>query len=70
MKNIILHNYHINFEDEAKEVEIYLESHLNLDEFKTLFNHAHLHQRAYFQDRIGHHYEIEYKNEEYFIDKK
>ncbi len=70
MKTIILHNCHINFDETIKDVEIYLESHLNLNEFQTLFNHAHLHQEAYFQDRNGHHYAIEYKNEEYFVEKR
>lgn len=48
MKTTILHNCHINFEDDVKDVEIFLESHLNLNEFQTPFNHAHLHQEAYF----------------------
>lgn len=67
MKNIVLHNCRINFEDDAKDVAIYLENHLSLDEFKTLFDHAHDHREAFFQDRNGHHFMIEYKNGEYFL---
>jgi len=70
MKDILLHNCKINFDDDVKDVEIYLETHLNLNEFQTLFDYAHLHHEAFFQDRSGHHYVIEYKNGEYFIEKR
>ncbi|GEM_PF-3274246 len=69
MKTIVLHDCHINFEDDVKDVETYLGNHLNLNEFQTIFNYAHLHQQAYFQDRNGHHYLADYKNGEYFIEK-
>ena len=69
MRSEFVHGCKINFEDETKDALIYLENHLNPDEFKTIFDHAHFHQKAYFPDRGGHHYSIEYKDGQYFLGK-
>lgn len=70
MKNFDLHGCRINHEDDVKDIHIYLENHLDEKEFHTLFDHAKLHQQAFFQDESGHHYVIDYKNGEYFIIKR
>lgn len=70
MEKEILHSCEINYEDEAKEALMYLENHLDLEEFKTIFDQARSHGKAYFQDRAGHHFLVEYKNGEYFLLKK
>ncbi|EKE10954.1 MAG: hypothetical protein ACD_15C00166G0002 [uncultured bacterium] len=70
MKELVLHGCKINCEEEARDVLLYVEDKLELDEFETLFDHAKFHDKAYFQDRDGHHYLIEYKGGEYFILEK
>ena len=67
MKTVVLHTCNINYEDNEGDTMIYLENHLDLKEFETLFSHAKFHQEAYFQDRSGHHFLIEYRNGEYFL---
>jgi hypothetical protein len=70
MNTLHLHSCHINYDNDAKEGVIFLENHLDLKEFETLFGYAKDHREAFFQDREGHHYEIEYKSEQYFLIKK
>lgn len=70
MKKEIIHGCEINIEDEAKDVLFYIDNKLELDEFETLFDHAKFHDEAYFQDREGKHYKIEYKSGEYFVFQK
>ena len=70
MEKAVLHSCEINYEEGSKEVLFHLENHLGLEEFKTIFDHARLHGKAYFPDREGHHFMLEYKSGEYFLLKK
>lgn len=69
MNEDYIHNRQINYDDNAKECIRYLEGHLNSREFDTIFDHARLHREAFFQDNLGHHYVIKYKEGEYYIEK-
>ena len=67
MKKIILHGARINVDDDARELIIFLENHVTRDEFETIFGYAKYKQKAYFQDRDRHHFEVSYDDGTYTI---
>jgi hypothetical protein len=65
-----LNGYDVNYDDNEKEVLRYLDNHLDREEVETIFDHARYKGEAYFQDREGHHFIVEYKSGEYFLEKR
>ncbi len=70
MKELNLHGRRINMDDNASELTIYLENHLTVDEFQTIFGYAKHYKTAYFQDNERHHFVIEYDDGIYTVDER
>ncbi len=70
MKEIILHGCRINMDDDANDLRLYLEDHLETDEFQTIFGYAKHKGTAYFQDDERHHFFIEFDDDVYTVNER